>query len=330
MQVLITTSVFRQPKVLQFTPWSVLLAVIVLIVPVMMVTAMAYHSLLMHATQINLPVVSDAARFLQQTERDRRERYMRQNLDAMAVKVGELQARLVRLEAVSERVAGMAGMKPEEFKVIEPVGGAASLPSGGPYTPLRSALQQPSKATLEAMLNELDVMNQHGEQQADVLTLIESRLFEKRLDTLMVPSTAPVTGGPIGSGFGFRTDPFRGSRALHTGLDFPAPTGTPIAAAAGGVVLTAEFHPQYGQMIELDHGNQLVTRYAHASRMLVKPGDLVKRGQKIAEVGSTGRSTGPHLHFEVLVDGVPQNPARFLKLKEEPPINFAETRTPLK
>ena len=329
MQVLITTSVFRQPKVLQFTPWSVLLAVIVLIVPVMMLSAMAYHSLLMQATRINLPVVSDAARFLQQTERDRRERYMRQNLDAMAEKVGELQARLVRLETVSERVAGMAGMKPEEFKVIEPAGGAASLPAGGPYTPLRSALQQPSKATLGALRRELDVMNHQGEQQADVLTLIESRLFEKRLDALMVPSTAPVTGGAIGSGFGFRADPFRGTRALHTGLDFPAPTGTPIAAAAGGVVLTAEFHPQYGQMIELDHGNQLVTRYAHASRMLVKPGDLVKRGQKIAEVGSTGRSTGPHLHFEVLVDGVHQNPARFLKLKEEPPINFAETRTPL-
>lgn len=329
MQVLITTSVFRQPKVLQFTPWSVLLAVIVLIVPVMMLSAMAYHSLLMQATRINLPVVSDAARFLQQNERDRRERYMRQNLDAMAEKVGELQARLVRLETVSERVAGMAGMKPEEFKVIEPAGGAASLPAGGPYTPLRSALQQPSKATLEALRHELDVMNHQGEQQADVLTLIESRLFEKRLDALMVPSTAPVTGGAIGSGFGFRADPFRGTRALHTGLDFPAPTGTPIAAAAGGVVLTAEFHPQYGQMIELDHGNQLVTRYAHASRMLVKPGDLVKRGQKIAEVGSTGRSTGPHLHFEVLVDGVHQNPARFLKLKEEPPINFAETRTPL-
>ena len=112
--------------------------------------------------------------------------------------------------------------------------------------------------------------------------------------------------------------------ALSTGMH-----GVLLAVLAGGVVLTAEFHPQYGQMIELDHGNQLVTRYAHASRMLVKPGDLVKRGQKIAEVGSTGRSTGPHLHFEVLVDGVHQNPARFLKLKEEPPINFAETRTPL-
>jgi murein DD-endopeptidase MepM/ murein hydrolase activator NlpD len=95
-------------------------------------------------------------------------------------------------------------------------------------------------------------------------------------------------------------------------LDFPAAIGTPIVAAAGGVVLTAQAHPQYGQMVEVDHRNGLVTRYAHTSRMLVKPGDLVKRGQTIAEVGSTGRSTGPHLHFEVLVEGVQQNPAKFL------------------
>ena len=243
MQILITTSVFKQPRVLQFTPWSVMLVAVLLIVPVMMVTAMAYHSLLMQATRINLPVVSDAARFLQKNERDRRERYMRENLDAMAVKVGELHARLVWLETVSERVAGMAGIKPEEFQVPETGGAGASAPAGqsgqgGPYAPLRSALQQPSKATLEALREEIDLMNQQGEQQADVLTLIESRLFEKRLDALMVPSSAPVAGGVIGSGFGFRSDPFRGTRALHTGLDFPAPTGTPIGAAAGGVVLT--------------------------------------------------------------------------------------------
>ena len=99
---------------------------------------------------------------------------------------------------------------------------------------------------------------------------------------------------------------------MHTGLDFPAEPGTPILAAAGGVVLSAEPHPQYGLLVELDHGNGLVTRYAHTSKMLVKPGDLVKRGQAIAAVGNTGRSTGPHLHFEVLVEGVQQNPARFL------------------
>jgi murein DD-endopeptidase MepM/ murein hydrolase activator NlpD len=127
----------------------------------------------------------------------------------------------------------------------------------------------------------------------------------------MVPSALPVNAS-MGSGFGFRADPFTGRPSLHAGLDFPADPGTPILAAAGGVVSAVETHPQYGLMVEIDHGRNLITRYAHASRFHVKLGDLVKRGDKIAEVGSTGRSTGPHLHFEVLVDGVPQDPARFL------------------
>ena len=122
----------------------------------------------------------------------------------------------------------------------------------------------------------------------------------------------PVNSPWNASTFGWRIDPFTGHSALHTGLDFPAETGTPIYAAAGGVVVTQEFHPQYGNMIEVDHGNELITRYAHSSRVLVKKGDLIKRGQKIAEVGTTGRSTGAHLHFEVLVQGVPQDPQKFL------------------
>jgi murein DD-endopeptidase MepM/ murein hydrolase activator NlpD len=141
--------------------------------------------------------------------------------------------------------------------------------------------------------------------------MIESRLFEKRLDAAMVPNSRPVDG-PVGSGFGFRSDPFTARSALHTGLDFPAETGTPIQAAAGGVVLSTDMHPAYGHLVEVDHGKGLVTRYAHTSAVLVKAGDIVKRGQLIARVGSTGRSTGPHLHFEVLVDGVQQDPARFL------------------
>jgi murein DD-endopeptidase MepM/ murein hydrolase activator NlpD len=116
----------------------------------------------------------------------------------------------------------------------------------------------------------------------------------------------------LGSPFGWRIDPITGHSALHTGLDFPAEPGTAIFAAAGGVVVTQEFHPQYGNVIEVDHGNTLVTRYAHSSKVLVKTGDLIKRGQKIAEVGTSGRSTGPHLHFEVLVQGVPQDPLKFL------------------
>lgn len=128
----------------------------------------------------------------------------------------------------------------------------------------------------------------------------------------MVPTQAPVANPITGSAFGWRIDPFTNGSALHTGMDFQAETGTPILAAAGGVVVTSEYNSGYGNMVEVDHGNDLLTRYAHASSVFVKKGELVKRGQKIAAVGTTGRSTGAHLHFEVLVQGVPQDPQKFL------------------
>jgi murein DD-endopeptidase MepM/ murein hydrolase activator NlpD len=236
---------------------------------------------------------------------------MRENLDAMARKVGEMQAKLLKLEAVSERLFGMAGVKPEELQQImskpaPPAGAEAG--KGGPFVPAAS----PSMEQLNGWVGALD---EQADQHADVYMLVESRLLEKRLQALMIPNSRPVQG-PIGSGFGFRTDPFTGRAALHTGLDFPADIGTSIHAAAGGVVLTSEAHPQYGNMVVLDHGRGLLTRYAHASKLLVRAGDLVKRGQQIALVGTTGRSTGPHLHFEVLVDGVHQNPAKFLAMTD--------------
>ena len=151
-------------------------------------------------------------------------------------------------------------------------------------------------------------------------------MFEKRLSALMVPNSKPIEV-PVGSGFGFRSDPFTGRAALHTGLDFAADPGTQIQAAAGGVVQSTDYHPQYGNLLEIDHGNGLLTRYAHTSKILVRTGDLVKRGQVVALVGTTGRSTGPHLHFEVLVEGVPQDPARFLAVAP-PPTLASQTTTP--
>lgn len=320
MQILITTSALARPKVFQFTPWSLVLTGLALIIPLMILSLILYHAVVLKAAHERWPIISEAVRFVERQELAQRDRFMRENLDAMAEKVGEMQARLMRLEAVSERVAGMAGMKPDEIKAIEVPAAAASGAAGGASAaaggPLVS-LKDPGPATtsaeiLSALTEQVGQLHALGERQADVLTLIESHLFEKRLDALLMPSTQPVDG-PIGSGFGFRSDPFTGRPALHTGLDFPADLGTAIVAAAGGVVLSAGPHPQYGLLVELDHGNGLVTRYAHTSRMLVKQGDLVKRGQRIAEVGNTGRSTGPHLHFEVLVDGVQQNPTRFLQ-----------------
>ncbi|OGA85299.1 MAG: peptidase M23 [Burkholderiales bacterium RIFCSPHIGHO2_01_FULL_63_240] len=320
MQILITTSALARPKVFQFTPWSLVLTGLALIIPLMILSLILYHAVVLKAAHERWPIISEAVRFVERQELAQRDRFMRENLDAMAEKVGEMQARLMRLEAVSERVAGMAGMKPDEIKAIEVpaaaasgAAGGASAAAGGPLVSLRDAGPATTSAEiLSALTEQVGQLHALGERQADVLTLIESHLFEKRLDALLMPSTQPVDG-PIGSGFGFRSDPFTGRPALHTGLDFPADPGTAIVAAAGGVVLSAGPHPQYGLLVELDHGNGLVTRYAHTSRMLVKQGDLVKRGQRIAEVGNTGRSTGPHLHFEVLVDGVQQNPTRFLQ-----------------
>lgn len=311
MQILITTSVLSSPRVVQITPWRLVLGLLALTLPLMVVSLLLYHALVLKAAHEHWPIISEAVRFVERQELAQRDRYMRENLDAMAIKVGEMQARLMRLETVSERVAAMAGMKPDEFRKIEADSAGAA---GGPLVSTRDATGDARRTSAQLLLDlgtQMEAMQILGERQTDVLTLIESHLFEKRLDALMVPSIAPVNG-PVGSGFGFRADPFTRRPALHTGLDFPADPGTAILAAAGGVVLSAGPHPQYGQLVELDHGNGLVTRYAHTSKMLVKQGDLVKRGQVIAEVGNTGRSTGPHLHFEVLVEGVQQNPARFL------------------
>jgi murein DD-endopeptidase MepM/ murein hydrolase activator NlpD len=306
MQIMITTSVLKRTRVLQFTPLTLCLTLLGLSLPLMLFSLLVYNAVLLKAARQQWPIISEAVRFVEQKELAQRDRYMRENLDAMAVKVGDLQARLMRLEAVSERVAGMAGMKPDELKQIQ---AAPKDAAGGPLVGMPEATA--SGRTIKDMDEQVAALLAQGDLNADAFTLIESRLFEKRLDALMVPSSPPVEG-PIGSGFGFRSDPFTGRPALHTGLDFPGDTGTPILAAAGGVVMSAAPHPQYGLLVELDHGNGLLTRYAHTSKMLVKQGDIVKRGQKIAELGNTGRSTGPHLHFEVLVEGVQQNPARFL------------------
>ena len=310
MQILINTGALSRTRVLQFTPLTLILGVLAMLLPMMALSLLLYHAVVIKAAQEHWPVISQAVRYVERQEMAQRDRFMRENLDAMAARVGDLQAKLMRLEAVSERVACMAGMKPDDLRQIEAPGKGAMGGIGGPLVPLHDGAQ-PSSLSMEALGRQMDELQALGDRHADVFTLIESRLFEKRLEALLIPSSPPVNG-PIGSGFGFRTDPFTRRPALHTGLDFPSDEGTPIMAAAGGVVLSAGMHPQYGQLVELDHGNGLVTRYAHTSRMLVKQGDLVKRGQKIAEVGTTGRSTGPHLHFEVLVEGVQQNPSKFL------------------
>jgi len=261
------------------------------------VAAGLYLWVFLKGARAGWPVVSTLVRFVVKDEFEQRDRFMRENLDAMARKLGEMQAKLVQLEALGDRVSGLAGINPADVR------GAAG--QGGALVTGRSL----SMEELQATLADLDKLT--GEN-TDLMTVVESRLFDQKIRSTMLPTQQPVRAGHVGSAFGWRIDPFTGKSALHTGLDFQADQGTPILAAAGGVVVTQEAHPAYGNMVEVDHGNDLITRYAHASKVWVKKGDLVKRGQKIADVGTTGRSTGPHLHFEVMVQGVPQDPQKFL------------------
>jgi murein DD-endopeptidase MepM/ murein hydrolase activator NlpD len=263
-----------------------------------------YHWVFLKGAREGWPVIGALVQLVVKDEFEQRDRFMRENLDVMARKLGEMQAKMVQLEALGERVSGLAGMNPADTRVAPASGGA--LVSGRPL----------SMEELQATLADLDELTA---QRTDLLTVMESRLFDQKIRKMMVPTRQPVQSGQVASPFGWRIDPFTGRSALHTGLDFQADTGTPILAAAGGVVVAQEFHPAYGNMVEIDHGNDLVTRYAHASQVWVKKGDLVKRGQKIAAVGSTGRSTGPHLHFEVMVQGIPQDPQKFLTAGRELP-----------
>ncbi len=224
----------------------------------------------------------------------------RRNLDALAIRLGQLQAQLLRLDAIGERVAAMAGVKPAELPKAVPG-------RGGPATGLQQVLSVDELATAADQVA-------HGlDTRADLFHLIESELLYRTVTTKLLPSSQPLSDAFVGSRFGRRIDPFNGRVSVHEGIDFNAPTGTPILAAGGGVVVYAGVHAGYGNMIDLDHGDGTVTRYAHASRLLVREGDVVRQGQRIAEVGSTGRSTGPHLHFEVRVDGEAQDPMQFLR-----------------
>jgi murein DD-endopeptidase MepM/ murein hydrolase activator NlpD len=301
MQILITHGHLARSRVLHLNRVQIVATVLFLAALVMLFSGAVYHFVFLKAAREGWPVVSQVVRLVVRDEIAQRDRFMRENLDVMASMVGELQAKLVKLESMGDRVSGLAGVRSEELKPLQRV---QSGGKGGPYVPLYSV-------SLPQLTQALQGLDEAADLSTDMFTLIESRLLESRLQALMVPNTAPVDG-PVGSGFGFRSDPVTGRAALHTGLDFPAEIGTPIRAAAGGVVQSVDWHAQYGQLIEIDHGNGLTTRYAHVSRSLVQPGDIVRRAQPIAQVGNSGRSTGPHLHFEVLVAGVPHNPARFL------------------
>jgi murein DD-endopeptidase MepM/ murein hydrolase activator NlpD len=263
-----------------------------------------FYLVFRHAAEIKLPMVQTLLLSAQEQQTRNAKDFMRENLNAMAVRLGQMQAQLMRLDALGERLSALAGIKPQEFRMSEPPGRGGALSTSIPVQDL----------SMHDFTWQLDALSKHLENRHDNMGILESQLFDARVKKKLMPTAKPVDVNWNASSFGWRIDPITGQNTMHEGVDFLVDTGTPVHAAAGGLVVVAEFHPQYGHMVDIDHGNDFTTRYAHASRLLVKAGDLVRRGGIIAESGSTGRSTGPHVHFEVRYKGVAQNPNRFLQV----------------
>jgi len=301
MQIILLRS-RSKAKAVTLTYWHVMALALMFALSVVMAASLLYYFTLRYAVDLKLPIVHDLLTSATQDDTRKKDRYVKENLTAMAIKLGELQAQLMRLDALGERVQGLAGVKPQEFNFKEPPGRGGAEHSFGKERPLE----------LSEFHKLLDVTARDVEQRADYMNVVETSLISQKIRSKLLPTIHPVNTSYNASSFGWRLDPFTGRNAFHEGIDFAAPSGTAIVAAAGGVVIAAEYHHQYGNMLEIDHGNDIVTRYAHCSRLNVKVGDIVRRVQRVAEIGSTGRSTGSHLHFEVLVKRTPQDPRKFL------------------
>jgi murein DD-endopeptidase MepM/ murein hydrolase activator NlpD len=227
--------------------------------------------------------------------------HLQEGIDGLALKMGLLNAHLVRLNALGKRLTQMANLSSREFDFDhDPAVGGPESDSGG-----RGA----DVPDLSAMITQFDRSLDFRTAQFSALEYV---LLGRQLSAEIRPSGKPVMSGYISSYFGERMDPFNGEEAFHKGLDFASESGTDVLAVAQGVVTWAGPREGYGVLVEVNHGNGYVTRYAHNSRVLVTQGDTVERGQMIAVVGSTGRSTGPHVHFEVLRDGRQIDPMAFI------------------
>jgi murein DD-endopeptidase MepM/ murein hydrolase activator NlpD len=236
----------------------------------------------------------------QEIEQTRRDAEL--HLNALAQRLGHMQAELLRLNALGQRLARMGGLDKREFDFSE---GPAL---GGPEPARGSA-----SVSVPDFLKTLDRVSGQIERKSERLAALESSLLDKQLKAAVYPAGWPTEGGWVSSGFGQRSDPFTGRTAVHEGVDIASRFGSTIKAMGGGVVTYAGDKEGYGCTVEINHGNGYSTRYAHCKSALVRVGDRVTKGQGVALVGTTGRSTGPHLHFEVLRDGKAVNPSAYLQ-----------------
>jgi murein DD-endopeptidase MepM/ murein hydrolase activator NlpD len=223
------------------------------------------------------------------------------DIDALSSRIGLLQAHVMRLDALGRKLVKMARIDNSEFDF-------ESTPAlGGPEALTNKGLDP------DELTQAIDQLGFELENREDQLVVLENLVLNENLQKEVQPSGRPIVKGWISSYYGMRTHPLSGRREMHKGVDFAGKLGGPVIAVAKGVVTYAGKRYGYGQVIDIAHGNGYTTRYGHNSRLLVSVGDTVEKGFQIAEIGSSGRSTGPHVHFEVIKNGRVTNPVRFIR-----------------
>lgn len=225
----------------------------------------------------------------------------REHVDALALRLGEMQAHVIRLDALGERLAEMAHLDKNEFSFEQ------TPAQGGPESANGESIQIPD------FLQSLEMLEQRLADREQKLSMLESTLMNRRLQAEVLPAGRPSTSGWISSFFGMRTDPFTGRPAHHDGIDIAGRLGSEVIAVASGVVTWAGPRYGFGNLVEINHGNGYVTRYAHNQELVVEVGQTVKKGEIVAKMGTSGRSTGPHVHFEVLINGRQVDPVKFVR-----------------
>jgi murein DD-endopeptidase MepM/ murein hydrolase activator NlpD len=228
----------------------------------------------------------------------------RRKLEAMTRRLAELQVRVTRLDALGTHLTALAGLEGGEFNF------AAEPALGGPMMPLLPESQTSLPAPLKDAFDGLSVALSDREMQLDILAGL---LFDAEAQTEAIPAGRPVLSGWLSSAYGSRTDPFTGKRAWHQGVDFAGAEGDHIIAVASGVVSWSGERTGYGTLVEIAHGDGLITRYAHNRENRVEVGDLVRQGDVIALMGNSGRSTGPHVHFEIFKHGRAVDPSSYVR-----------------
>ena len=303
MNIILVSAKLTKARTLTLTTPHLVLGAAATLLALLSLAFGLQYSMLHYAGSLDGPLLTTLVQSAQQEQNEKTQNYLQESLSALASKLGQMQAQMLRLDILGERLAKTAGFKPQDFMFDQAPGRGGAISTLPTYD-----------LSLGDLSRQVDLLSEQMDDRTEKLGILDSLMIGDSAKKKLRPSASPVEGGLFSSNFGWRIDPFNGKRAFHEGMDFMAKAGEPARAAAGGVVTASEFHPQYGNMVEIDHGNGLVTRYAHLSKRDVKIGDVVLSRGKIGAVGNTGQSTGPHLHFEVRQNGTPLNPVRFLRL----------------